>query len=111
MSLNPSPALAALLSFIFPGLGQIYAGSVRKGVIWALPMLVFILAIVWLLIGPKIGLVALVTNPQTRVAILVLNVAFFLYHVAAMVDAYGIAKAERSRGFSRTSQTAPIGAR
>jgi LCP family protein required for cell wall assembly len=41
-------------------------------------------------------------------AILVLNVAFFLYHVAAMVDAYSIAKTERYRGFSRTSSTAPI---
>ena len=30
------------------------------------------------------------------------------YHVAAMVDAYSIAKAERYRGFSRTSATAPV---
>ena len=88
MSLNPSPAIAALLSFFFPGVGQIYAGDLRKGVLCALPKIVFVLAIIWLLIGPKMGLVGLVTNPQTRVAILVLNVAFFLYHVAAMVDAY-----------------------
>lgn len=106
MSLNPSPALAALLSFLFPGLGQIYAGSVRRGVLWALPMLVFILGVVWLLIGPKIALVGLITNPQTRVAVLVLNVAFFLYHVAAMVDAYSSAKTERSRGFGRSSSSA-----
>jgi len=108
MSLNPSPALAALLSFLFPGLGQIYAGSLRKGVIWALPMLVFVLAVIWLLIGPKVALLNLASSPQTRVAILVLNVAFFLYHVAAMVDAYSTAKTERYRGFGRTSSTAPI---
>lgn len=108
MSLNPSPALAALLSFFFPGLGQIYAGSLRKGVLWALPMLLFILSIVWLLIGPKIAIANLVFNPQTRVAILVLNLAFFLYHVAAMVDAYSTAKTERYRGFGRTSSAAPI---
>ncbi|MEP7361188.1 MAG: LCP family protein [Chloroflexota bacterium] len=108
MSLNPSPALAALLSFLFPGLGQIYAGSLRRGVLWAIPMLLFILSIVWLLIGPKIGLIGLVTNPQTRVAILVLNLAFFLYHVAAMVDAYSLAKTERYRGFGRSSSLAPI---
>lgn len=108
MSLNPSPALAALLSFFLPGLGQIYAGSLRKGVLWALPMLLFILSIVWLLIGPKIGIVGLITNPQTRVAILVLNLAFFLYHVAAMVDAYSMAKIERYRGFGRSSSVAPI---
>ena len=108
MSLNPSPALAAFLSFLFPGLGQIYAGSLRKGVLWALPMLAFILAVVWLLIGPRIALVGLVTNPQTRIAILVFNAAFFLYHVAAMVDAYSLAKTERYRGFGRSSSAAPI---
>jgi anionic cell wall polymer biosynthesis LytR-Cps2A-Psr (LCP) family protein/TM2 domain-containing membrane protein YozV len=108
MSLNPSPALAALLSFLFPGLGQIYAGSLRRGIIWALPMLLFILSIIWLLLGPKIALLGLVTNEQTRVAILVLNLAFFLYHVAAMVDAYSLAKVERYRGFGRSSSAAPI---
>lgn len=108
MSLNPSPAIAALLSFLFPGVGQIYAGDLRKGVLWALPMLLFILAIIWLLLGPKLAIANLVFSPQTRVAILVLNIAFFLYHVAAMVDAYSVAKTERYRGFSRTSSTAPV---
>ena len=108
MSLNPSPAIAALLSFLFPGVGQIYAGDLRKGVLWALPMLLFILAIIWLLLGPKLAIANLVFSPQTRVAILVLNVAFFLYHVASMVDAYSLAKTERYRGFSRTSSTAPV---
>ena len=50
MSLNPSPAIAALLSFVFPGVGQIYAGQLRRGVIWALPMLVFVVAVIWLLV-------------------------------------------------------------
>ncbi|MEA2677095.1 MAG: polyisoprenyl-teichoic acid--peptidoglycan teichoic acid transferase [Chloroflexota bacterium] len=108
MSLNPSPAIAALLSFLFPGVGQIYAGDLRKGVLWAMPMILFVLSIIWLLIGPKIAIISLITNPQARVAILVLNVAFFLYHVAAMVDAYSTAKAERHRGFSRTSSSAPL---
>jgi LCP family protein required for cell wall assembly len=107
MSVNPSPALAALLSFLFPGLGQFYAGDLRKAVLWALPMLLFILGIIWLLLGGTIGMIALITNPQTRVALLVLNVAFFLYHVAAMVDAYSMAKVERYRSFGG-SRGAPI---
>src|SRR5512132_2907102 len=107
MSANPSPALAALLSFLFPGLGQFYAGDLRKAVLWALPMLLFILGIIWLLLGGTIGMIALITNPQTRVALLVLNVAFFLYHVAAMVDAYSMAKVERYRSFGG-SRGAPI---
>ncbi|HEV3486430.1 MAG TPA: LCP family protein, partial [Vicinamibacterales bacterium] len=35
----------------------------------------------------------------TLLAILVLNIAFFFYHVAAMLDAYAVAQRERSRGF------------
>jgi LCP family protein required for cell wall assembly len=101
MSANPSPALAALLSFLFPGLGQFYAGDLRKAVLWALPMLLFILGIIWLLLGGTVGMIALITNAQTRVALLVLNLAFFLYHVAAMVDAYSMAKAGRGYGFGR----------
>ena len=108
MSLNPSPALAALLSFIFPGAGQVYAGNIRRGLLWALPMFVFIVAVIWLLLGGSRALIGIVSNPQTRVALLVLNIAFFLYHVAAMVDAYSAAKAERQRGFDRVGGTAPI---
>src|SRR5512141_3148252 len=109
MSVNPSPALAALLSFLFPGLGQFYAGDLRKAVLWALPMLLFILGIIWLLLGGTIGMIALITNAQTRVALLVLNVALFLYHVAAMVDAYSMAKAGRGYGFGRSGGSgAPI---
>lgn len=107
MSVNPSPALAALLSFLFPGLGQLYAGDLRKAVLWALPMLLLIVGVIWLLLGGTIGMIALITNPQTRVALLVLNVAFFLYHVAAMVDAYSLAKVERYRGYGG-SRGAPI---
>lgn len=108
MSLNPSPALAALLSFIFPGAGQIYAGNIRRGLIWAVPMLIFIFALIWLLLGGSKAMIGIVSNPQTRVALLVFNVAFFLYHVAAMVDAYAVAKTERQRGFGRVGSAAPI---
>lgn len=108
MSLNPNPALAALLSFIFPGAGQVYAGNIRRGLIWALPMLLFVVAIIWLLLGGSKALIGLIANPQTRVALLVLNVAFFLYHVAAMIDAYSAAKTERQRGFGRVGSSAPI---
>ena len=38
-----SPVLAAFLSFVFPGLGQFYAGQTRRGVIWAIPMVIVII--------------------------------------------------------------------
>ena len=109
MSSNPSPAVAAILSFIFPGVGQIYAGETRKGLIWAIPMVLFVIAVIWLLVGGQSAILGLVTSPSTRMALLVLNVAFFLYHLAAMLDAYAVARRERDRSFGRSvSPLTPI---
>ncbi len=104
---NPSPTLAALLSFIFPGLGQAYAGQARKGLIWAIPMLLFIVGVLWLVLGGQ--LVGVVSLGRNQAALLIFNVAFFLYHVAAMIDAYDKAKRDRSLSYSRgASRTGPI---
>jgi len=108
MSNNPSPALAALLSFLFPGLGQLYAGDARKAVLWALPMLGFILAVLWLVFGGVGAVTSLVSSPEKRLALLIVNVAFFLYHIAAMINAYDMARQERSRSFGRSGGAAPI---
>jgi len=102
-----SPTLAALLSFIFPGLGQIYAGQIRKGVLWALPMIVIIVGLGWLFLGGQNRLVAFATDPNSQVALLIFNVAFFLYHVAATIDAYDVVRNERTMSYSR-KRGAPI---
>jgi LCP family protein required for cell wall assembly len=108
MSANPSPALAALLSFIFPGLGQLYAGEPRKAALWALPMVAFILAVLWIVFGGVGVATSLVSSPEKRLALLIVNVAFFLYHIAAMINAYELAKQQRYSGFSSSSGAAPI---
>ncbi|HEY7024330.1 MAG TPA: DUF6677 family protein [Candidatus Limnocylindrales bacterium] len=102
---NKSPTLAALLSFIFPGLGQIYAGQVRKGVIWAIPMLLVIVFGLWLVIGGK--LIGFATDAQNQIALLIFNIAFFLYHIAAMIDAYDVARRATSFGYTKP-RGAPI---
>src|SRR3954452_17168674 len=85
-----SPALAAILSFLFPGLGQIYAGRTRRGLLWAIPMLVVLVAAVVVLLGGARSLTTFLTADRT-LALLVLDAALFGYHVAAMVDAYLVA--------------------
>jgi len=107
MSSNPSPAVAAFLSFLFPGAGQVYAGETRKGLIWAIPMFIFVFAVIWFLLSGSQAMIAFFANPQNRLALLVVNVAFFLYHIAAMLDAYGVAQRERGRSFGY-SAGAPI---
>ena len=110
MSSNPSPAVAALLSFLFPGAGQVYAGETRRGLIWAIPMFIFVVAVVLLLFGGTQAMLGLVSSPEKRMALLALNAAFFLYHLAAMLDAYGVAQGERARSFGNTGSAtaAPI---
>ena len=104
---NPSPALAAFLSFIFPGAGQLYVGEPRRAIIWALPMLAFIVAVLWLIFGGQGALTGLLTAPKL-LGLLVLNFAFFLYHVAAMLDAYQLAGRERFAGYRRATGFAPV---
>jgi LCP family protein required for cell wall assembly len=104
---NPSPALAAFLSFIFPGAGQLYAGEPRKAIIWALPMLAFIIGVLWLVLGGSAAVTGLITGPKL-LGLIVLNVAFFLYHVAAMLDAYQLANRERFAGYRRAGGVAPV---
>jgi len=97
MSTNPSPVLAAALSLIFPGLGQIYAGAVRRGVVWALPMFALVLLVLLAAVA-KISLAGIVTTEAT-LALIALEFAFLFYHLAAMLDAYSIAqRLRRGRG-------------
>jgi polyisoprenyl-teichoic acid--peptidoglycan teichoic acid transferase len=93
MSSLPSPALAALLSFLFPGLGQFYAGARQRGLLLALPWFVLLLGILFVVLSNR--LIEVVSHSSTMVAALVFLLAVFFYHLAAIVDAYGVASRER----------------
>src|SRR4051812_1828881 len=98
---NRSPALAAVLSFLFPGLGQVYAGETRRGLLWAIPMVVIIIGGLLLVLGGSRAISSLLTAEAT-LALIVFDLVFFLYHVSAMIDAYNVAR----RGSSPTSRAA-----
>jgi LCP family protein required for cell wall assembly len=105
---NPSPALAAFLSFVFPGLGQAYAGDARKGVVWAVPMFLIIIAGLLLLLGGSAAFTAFLTA-ERALALIVFDLAFFLYHVAATIDAFDVARRARSEVFGAPrSGSAPV---
>ena len=105
---NPSPALAAFLSFIFPGAGQIYAGATRRGVVWAIPMVLVIAAGVLLILGGSAAITQLLTA-EKALALIIFDFVFFLYHVVAMVDAYDVARRARTARPSRSAaRTAPV---
>src|SRR6188474_1512188 len=107
MSRNPSPLVAAALSLIFPGLGQVYAGAPRRGLIWALPTLALIVIAAIVIVG-KVPLTNLLTAEAT-LAVIGLEFAFLFYHLAAMLDAYGIAQRERRTAGFATAGAATAG--
>jgi len=81
------PWLAAMLSFIFPGLGQAYAGNPRMAAIFAIP--VVLLITVPLLLMSLVGETlrnGLLSRPFL-VSILVMNLVFFAWRAIAIIDA------------------------
>ncbi|CAN5860308.1 hypothetical protein BH24CHL6_BH24CHL6_05340 [soil metagenome] len=99
---SPSPNIAALLSFIFPGLGQAYAGHPRRGLLLALPMLALIVVVVVLLAGGTNRLLDLLRF-EALLALLLLNLALFAYRLAAIFDAYRLGGAGSWRAGGRGS--------
>jgi LCP family protein required for cell wall assembly len=100
-----SPMVAALLSFLLPGLGQLYAGRVLRGVALAVPTLAAV-AIVLVVAGAGWSRVLdLIVRPEVLVLLLLTNAVLFAYHLAAIVDAHRVAAA-RSGGTHRVGPTA-----
>jgi LCP family protein required for cell wall assembly len=89
---RPSPNIAALLSFIFPGLGQAYAGEKTRGLLLAVPMIGFLLLVVIMLAAGTFQLLGLFVRTESLLALLLLNLALFAYRMAAMFDAYRLAR-------------------
>lgn len=83
-----SPAAAAFLSFLLPGLGQVAAGRRRRGLIIAVPALVsgaFVALVV--IFAPRQIENALVLESSIN-ALLIINVVILLFRLWAIVDAY-----------------------
>lgn len=114
-----SPFAAAFLSFLFPGLGQAYAGFGPRALAFAaLPVLIVALVAGLLVAEPtRRGLLAQLTSPTALLVLLALNAALAVYRVVAVVDAYRAAAVASSllgtdsRGLSRpSSRTHPLSA-
>ena len=97
-----SPALAALLSFLFPGLGQAYAGRPLRAILFALPMLLLLIGLLLALAGGPANLLGMLLRQEVLAALAAVNLALLLYRLAAIIDAYLVARparlAERGQG-------------
>ncbi len=81
------PWLAAVLSFIFPGLGQAYAGKMRTAAIFAIPVVLAItVALVLFGILGETRFNGLLSS-RFLLTILAINLLFFAWRAISIVDA------------------------
>lgn len=100
LGLRRSALLAALLSFLLPGLGQAWAGAVRRGLVFLLPVLLLVAVAVALWVRSPGYLIGLALQPGVLLALILINVALFVYRGVAIVDAYRCSRRRWRRGFS-----------
>ncbi len=82
-----SPAIAALLSFIWPGLGQWYAGRPRHAILFAVPIAAaLILLVAWLAGGLDRAVIDLLL-PSVAAMLLVLILVEGAWRIAALIHA------------------------
>ena len=83
---HPRPWLAALLSFLFPGLGQAYAGQRRLAVLLAGPVLLLAIGVLLAVNGVG-GLRNAILSSSFLVAVVAVNVALFGWRTFAIAHA------------------------
>lgn len=93
-----TPAIAALLSFLVPGLGQAWAGWAARATLVAAPavLLAGVVAGTWIAGGAN-GAIALLLRPGVIPALLVLNVVVLAYRAWAILDGYRLASRTNRR--------------
>lgn len=92
VAIRHSAVFAAALSFIWPGLGQGWAGARRRALLFALPMMLLaVAAVLVLMVQGRARVVGLLLQPSVLLALLALNLVVLAYRVLAIVDAYRVA--------------------
>ena len=101
---HKSAGLAALLSFLFPGLGHEYLGRRRAALVFALPAVIALVAIGLEALTGLDSVLAFVITPSGAMTILALVVLTGLWRLIAMVDAVLVAR--RRSGLRRPAVAA-----
>lgn len=82
----PSPHVAAVLSFLWPGLGQWYAGRPRAAALFALPVLGLVAILVLQAIGGLGQLASLLLTPSSALTVLILIALLAAWRLLAIAD-------------------------
>ncbi|HEX5395517.1 MAG TPA: LCP family protein, partial [Candidatus Limnocylindria bacterium] len=94
--LRRSPALAAFLSFLIPGLGQVWAGAVTRGVLLIVPIVILFGGIAGFVIGQGgARFLGVALQPGVLLAVLAIDGVLLIYRLIAIVDAYLLGRPAR----------------
>jgi LCP family protein required for cell wall assembly len=81
--------LAALLSFVWPGLGQLYLRNRRRAAIFAIPSVVLVLVLAYeLRRGPYVLAAQLFAERAVAISTIVVLVLFGVWRLVSVVDAF-----------------------
>ena len=89
-----SPAVAALLSFLWPGLGHAYLGRRRAAIVFAVPMLLVTLALGLKLLGGVEHFAVYAITPSGAFTLFILLVLSGMWRLIALADAVLVARHE-----------------
>jgi len=108
-----SPIVAAVLSVVLPGAGQLYAGRRMRSLVFLAPILLVLVGVAAGVatgaLGPR-SLLGWIVQPTLLRMSLALNLALFGWRTAAVVDAYVVAGGRRpSPGFAALLLTVLVG--
>jgi LCP family protein required for cell wall assembly len=92
VAIRQSPLVAACLSFLVPGLGQAWAGARRRAALFLLPLVLLVAVALALLSRGLAFSVGVLLQPETLVALLVIDVGLLALRLAAIVDAFRMAR-------------------
>ena len=87
MRSRPSPGIAAALSFLLPGLGQIAIGALRRGALLLVPLVAILVLGVLVSGGGLQEVIDLALDSRVLAAFLIVNLLLAVWHVFAIVDA------------------------
>ena len=91
-AIRHSAVIAAVLSFIWPGLGHALVGARRRAILFALPMMLLLVGGLLLLTVQGRGRAfGVLLQPNVLLVLLALNVVLLAYRTVAIVDAYRLA--------------------
>ncbi|HUP54067.1 MAG TPA: LCP family protein [Methylomirabilota bacterium] len=85
-----SPYTAGFLSFLWPGLGQWYAGRNRTAALFALPVVGIALVLLLQAVGSFGQLVSLIVTPSSALTVLILIGLLAAWRLLAIADAMSI---------------------